>query len=222
MSYNSFMPKAKISESLVDKISTLRNEGLTIKEISKISGCGVGTVCKYLKNVKLTKFAKIKLENKRFPSKVFSEKQKKEAKIFAASLMGEISEREKIIIAIALYWGEGTKKDFNIINGDPFLIRSFLDGILALGVPKSIVRISIRYYDGQSREVLKKYWLNLLDLDNDAISGYEKVASGTKNKLEYGMCRLRIMRPSYYHKVIIALIEILKSPRSSMDRTEAS
>lgn len=222
MSYNSFMPKAKISQSSVQEILELRNKGLSIKEISKISGRGIGTVCKYLKNIELTEEAKGKLERKRFPSKVFSEKQKQEATQFAYSFLGKLSDREKIIVAVALYWGEGTKKDFNIINGDPFLIKSFLEGILSLGVSKNVVRISVRYYDGQNKELIKKYWLDLLDLDDSAVSGYEKVASGTKNKLEYGMCRLRIKRPSYYHKVIIALIESLKSPRSSMDRTEAS
>ena len=204
------MGKLAITQEKIVKLVKLRQKGFSLKEIASLEKIGIGTAHKYLKSLVICNEGKKILEQKRFPSKLKSRKDYLEALALSKKVLSRLSKKDKILIAVSLYWGEGTKKDFNLINGDPALIYSFLEGIYAFGVEKDRIRISIRYFENQDKQTVTDFWLRSLKLKKESISGFEKVASGTKNKLEYGMCRVRIVKPSFHHKLLINLIGEIK------------
>lgn len=216
------MGKPLTSQEKIQDIQTLRKNGMSIKEISRLTRSSVATVSKYISSVEISKDGQKRLLERRNYSKTKSRHEWEKTHFLASKIVHKLNDRDKILIAISLYWGEGTKKELNLINGDHHMIKTFLEGILILGVKKEDVKISIRYYSHQNKKNITKFWLSFLNLNQSNLSGYEKVASNGTNKLEYGMCRLRVLKGSYYHKVIMNAIKIIKSPGSSMDRTEAS
>lgn len=209
------MGKPKIDEKIVTKLRNLRHSGKSVKEIVKELSLGTGTVSKYCKDVSLSREARDILDKKRFPAKRVSLEQKIEAMEHAKKIIKTLDNRDIFLIFSALYWGEGTKRELNLINGDPELISFFIKGLISLGVDKKMVKISIRYYSDQNKEELTSFWLKKLALSGDSIVGFEKVEGGMKiNKLIHGMCRVRVEKSSYYHKVVTSAIHVLSSGSS--------
>ncbi len=217
------MGKPKINDSTLEELKSLRLAGKSVKEIVKELKLGNGTVSKYCKGLVLSNEAKVILDAKKYPAKRISLEEKAKAEIHAKKIIKGLSSRDIFLVFSALYWGEGTKSELNIINGDPNLILFFVKGLLSLGIEKERIKISIRYYSTQNKNKLTSFWLDLLALDKSNVVGFERVESTSHvNKLIHGMCRVRVKKSSYYHKLVTSAIEILSSPRSSMDRTEAS
>ncbi len=209
------MGKQKIDEKVLKKLIYLRKSGKSVKEIIKELRLGTGTVSKYCSNIPLSKKAKIILEAKKYPAKRISSREKEEAAEHAYTIIKNLNKRDIFLIFTALYWGEGTKKELNLINGDPNLISFFVKGLLSLGIDKKRIKISIRYYSGQNKNNITTFWLEKLALDSVNIVGFEEVKSGEKiNKLMYGMCRVRVEKSSYYHKLVTSAIHIISSGSS--------
>jgi predicted transcriptional regulator len=209
------MPKAAISREKIKKVVSLRKSGLSVKQIAEKLSIGISTSSKYCRDVQVSKEGFKKLENRRFPSKLRSQEQKVEASGIVKKLMSKkLSSRELILISSALYWGEGTKRELNLINSDPKLIRSFLVGLNELGVSTSSVKVNIRYYSNQDKADLTKFWLKYLGLQESNLVGYEKVNSSFENKLEYGMCRIRVTKSSLFHKILLNIIDEITSGSS--------
>lgn len=216
------MGKQKISEDIINELKVLRQSGKSVKEIVKELNLGTGTVSKYCKDVILNKDAKLILEAKKYPAKRVSREEKEKARNHASKIIKKLNDRDFFLIFSSLYWGEGTKRELNIINGDPRLIAFFVKGLFLLNINKKRIKISIRYYSNQNKKELTSFWLKLLALDESNVVGFEKVdGNGKVSKLIYGMCRVRVEKSSYYHKLVSSAIEILSSG-SSTDRTEAS
>lgn len=217
------MGKPSISKEIIVRVHALRRSGKSIKEIVSELKLGTGTVSKYCKNVALTSHAKNILDSKRYPAKQASLEEKRKAALHAEGIIQNLDSRDVFLIFTALYWGEGTKSELNIINGDSKLILFFVKGLLSLGINKNRIKISVRYYPGQSKVMLIDFWLQLLHLDKSNIVGFELVkgSTGKFHKLAHGMCRVRVEKSSYYHKLVSSGIDIISSG-SSMDRTEAS
>lgn len=215
------MGKPILSTILQNKIITLRQEGHGIKEIAKKLGIGIGTSNKYCKGVAVTSHGKERLKNRKFFSQTVSKELQGNALVYARKKIGKLRKRDLFLLTVALYWGEGTKRELNLINGDPLMIKVFLDGLLSMGINLCSVKINIRYYSHQDKEELAKFWLTHLGLSPANLIGYEKVDSSGSNKLKYGMCRIRVSKASYFHKVLLQGINCITSG-SSMDRTEAS
>ncbi|MEI6810482.1 MAG: hypothetical protein WCK60_00330 [Candidatus Nomurabacteria bacterium] len=210
------MGKPKIKEDILYKLKLLRESGKSIAEIVNELGLGKGTVGKYCRDIKLNKKAKQVLETKRYPSRRVSLEQKLESREHASKIIKSLNDRDMFLIFSALYWGEGTKSELNIINGDHRLIDFFVKGLISLGIEKKRIKISIRFYSGQNKKELISFWLKLLALDESNIVGFEKVeGNGKTNKLIHGMCRVRVQKSSYYHKLVTSAIEIISSGSSN-------
>src|SRR5690606_515442 len=95
------------------------------------------TVFFYMKDVVPYKKFAAMLEEKKHGTKKKAERQWIEARESINSKVGQITDRDLILMAGMLYWAEGTKLyDLNLINTDSGLLKVFLKGLYALGVPK--------------------------------------------------------------------------------------
>lgn len=143
----------------------------------------------------------------------------------AGKLIGRLDTRERILVLAALYWGEGTKRELNLVNGDPELLRVFVECLLSLGVKREDLLFSLRLFEDIESSKARRYWVRVFRVTSDCIRIGERSTGKTKGRFQYGMCRIRVKKSARYFKLIIAVIESLKiqiRPRSSMDRTAAS
>jgi hypothetical protein len=92
------------------------------------------------------------------------------------------------------YWGEGTKKDFGVINSDPMLIQSIVLSLMELGICSERLSLSLRLHSDVSIEESKNYWSKITGLPDTAINRIEVIEGKKKGKLKYGMCRIRVKK----------------------------
>lgn len=128
------------------------------------------------------------------------------AKIRANKFIKTLSDKEKIIFLSALYWGEGNKKDFILINTDPNLIKVFIEGLTHFfDVKKEDLKISIRIFEDLDRNECLKYWSKITGVPGDKFIAVNILKGKKKGKLSYGMCRVRVKKGGDLLKYILAL-----------------
>ena len=204
------MGKLKTSETIIQKIIYLRQKGCSISEISLSVGKSKSVVSRYTQGVNVLSEYKGILLKKQGGSKVRSEELWIKSKIDAKKILKKISSRDKLLLLIGIYWGEGTKNELNIINGDPVLLRGFINFIKDIGVSKERIKASIRIYDNIDYKMSLNFWSNVLDLNKDNFFNPEIVEGKKNGKFEYGMCRLRVEKSSKEFKLLISLINNIK------------
>ena len=116
-----------------------------------------------------------------------------------------------MLILACLYWGEGNKNELNIINSDPNLIRIFVNCLKKLGVRNEDLLVSARIYEDLDPEKVKSFWAKTLDIDKKLIRSINVLSSKKKGKLKYGMCRVRVRKGARYFKIIMSMIDLIKS-----------
>ncbi len=188
---------------------------MSLNEIRNITKHSYDTIAKYTKNVKISsKYIKI-LKSKQGGSKLKSELNCSKAKKDAEIIIGNLSDRDILLVTTSLYWGEGTKSQFNLINSDPYLIKIFIKGLYIIGVPKDRIKFSLRIYRDMEEDLVKKFWKEFLDIKDIQFRNSEFIHKSGNSKFRYGMCRITITRPAQYFKLLISMIDSIKNTKSS-------
>ncbi|PIR68576.1 hypothetical protein COU49_00245 [Candidatus Nomurabacteria bacterium CG10_big_fil_rev_8_21_14_0_10_35_16] len=205
------MSKTSLSLQEINKIQNLRKTGHTLSEIKNITKRSNGTISKYIKNVSiLLKYQEI-WKVKRGGSKVRSEREWKEAKEKASQIIKNISFKERMLILSCLYWGEGNKTELNLINSDPVMIKVVLFCLKDLGVKNNELKISLRLFEDIDRDKAIVFWSRALSVQPHLIQNINIIKGKKVGRLQYGMCRLRVKKGGRYFKLIISMINFIKS-----------
>ncbi len=195
----------KISDEKVKRIIELRKNGLSLDQIRKDVLIGRTTIYSYLKDVKtdfdLRNTGSIKKSKMAWDS----------ARKMASDEIKNISREGKMLILACLYWGEGNKKELNLINSDPNLIRIFVNCLMDLGVKKDDFFISVRIYEDMNQEKVKDFWAKTIGIKKELFKGSDVLVGKKLGKLEYGMCRIRVRKGGNYFKSIMSMIDLIKS-----------
>lgn len=199
------MGKVKTSESLINEIVKLRKQGLSLNDIQKVVPVGKTTIFRYLRDVKINK------DIKNTGSFRKSQRDWDFSRILANEKIKEIGLKEKMLILACLYWGEGNKKELNLINSDPNLIRVFVECLMELGVSKNELLVSIRIYEDMDVNFVKNFWAKNVGIKREQIKGTDILIGKKEGKLKYGMCRIRVRKGGKYFKIIISMIDLIKS-----------
>lgn len=181
-------------------------------EIHKLVDCCYGSVWKYIQNVQVLPKYKEILRIKQGGSKERSLKKWKEAGVKVKDLIKEISQRDLLIFLAGIYWGEGSKNEFNLINGDPYLIRSVIQGLKILKVNDNQIKFNFRVYSGMLETEIIDFWVKFLDINKTQIGKTEFVIGNGTNRLSHGMCRVRVSKGGVYFKEVMSMIDLLKNP----------
>lgn len=198
----------KINSKLITEIQKLRSHGWSINKIYKKYDLGYGTIYKYIKDIKILPEYINNWKKSYMGSTIRMNRDIKIAQKKASKLIKTLNNKEKILFLTALYWGEGAKKDLNITNGDPELIKVFINGIRScLKIPNSKIKINIRVFEDMDREKCIEYWLKITSLKRENLSSID-ILKGKKNgKLKYGICRLRVLKGGIMLKYFKAVKE---------------
>lgn len=202
----SIPPKEKIRE-----IKRLRTLGNSFSEISLATTIPQTTVYKYSHKIKIKEeYLNLWKSKRGGSSKVKAKKQflyENWAKDF---LKGQVTERERILVLSALYWGEGSKRDLEIMNSDPNLLKVFIEFLRNyFKLDDQRLFANLRIFPGVDKEESIKFWSKYLDLPIENFNGFEFVEGKKVGKLPYGMCRLRIRKGADILKQIKAINKIL-------------
>ncbi len=204
------MGKKKLNSDVVEKIKLLRTQGYSLPEISVQVKVPRTTVFRYIKNVKiLSEFLK-EWSVKRGGSR--KRKLLKENQAFdeAKNLVGKLSEKDKLLFLSALYWGEGSKKDFGLSNTDPRLIKFFVNGLRQVfGIDDHRLRISLRLYEDLDKEKCLNFWSEVVNIPRENFVSINILNGKKRGKLEYGMCRVRVLKGADLLKKVFAVNKIV-------------
>ena len=206
------MKKPRLTKKEIARIIFLRKKGNTLGEIMKLVPKSKTTIFAYIKDVVPYKKFFSLLEDKKHGTKKKAEREWIMARELVSEKIGPITDRDLILMAGMLYWAEGTKHyDLNLINTDSGLLKIFLKGLLALGVAKEHIKISIRLFDDLDEEEAIKYWLKELRLSRKNLISINYIGRGKKKgKLPYGMCRLRVKNGALHFKQLMSIMNLAK------------
>jgi hypothetical protein len=80
-----------------------------------------------------------------------------------------------------------------------------------LGVKNREFKISLRLYEDINKEKATNYWAKNLNFKNSDIKSINVIKGKKAGKLEYGMCRVRVEKGQQYFKLIMSMIDLIKS-----------
>lgn len=216
----------KVSLGEIRKIRLLRSHGYSIIEIGSELKRPKTTIFRHIQNVEiLPEFLK-NWAGKRGGSR--KRKTLKEIKSLeeAKGLIQKLSYREKFILLSALYWGEGSKGDFGLSNTDPNLIRVFIACLNdVFKIDKTKLRVSIRIYEDLDREKCLDFWSKITGIQKENFVNVNILPGKKKGKLEYGMCRIRVVKGGDFLKSIISINKVITDlivPIAQLDRAPHS
>lgn len=195
----------------INQIKKLRQHGYSLPEISKITHISKTTVFRYIKDVKILPKYISEWAGKRGGSR--KRKLLKENFAFEQGIkfVGDLSYRDKLLILCALYWAEGSKRDFGLSNTDPELIKIFVKSLReVLNIDIARLRVSIRIYEDLDREECLDYWSKIVDIPKDKFVNINVLPGKKKGKLKYGMCRIRILKGGDTLKKINGIIKAVQ------------
>ena len=199
------MGKPKTSEKDIAEIIKLRKSGLSLDGIRKVVPQGKSTIFRYIKDVK------VDFDLRGTGSRNKSKNEWRDTKKVAVDLLGNFSKQSKLLVLASLYWGEGTKSELNLINSDPELIRVFIKCLKEIGVKKEDLKISLRLFNDLDGDTAKAFWSKITGVEKGLISGIELIKGKENGRLKYGMCRVRVRKSHYYFKLIMNMIDLIKS-----------
>lgn len=182
----------RLSKERHEHLVTLRKQGKSIPEISRETGTPITTVQRHIKGIKVPcEFQKI-LRERQGGSKERAKGLRSNVAESVKKLLGNISRRDYLFLLIGLYWGEGTKRDFSVINSDPLLIQTLIHCLKIFGISKNRFSVSLRVHTEISTSEAKAFWAQTTGLPKQIIERIEIIEGKKKGKLPYGMCRIRI------------------------------
>jgi hypothetical protein len=212
------MPKLLSKEAKRD-IVILRESGHSIPEISDSLKISKATALRYAEGVLVKSEFKQRLLDRRNASKIISERAWANAHQKAKELVNNITDKERMLIACALYWAEGNKKDLIFTNTNAEMVAIFMDILRSnFQIKNSDFKISIRVYEDLNKEKCIKFWSSITKINLQDNVSINILKGKKKGKLEYGMCRVRIKKGGLLLKTIFAInkrISSIISPHSS-------
>lgn len=198
----------------------MRQQGQSLNVISKHLSVSKSTVSRWVKSVKLTEKQKYNLKQS---GSGFARKEQnvQHRKIIQKRINEGINRRINFqkdgikkakecnplhIAGCMLYWAEGWKRNnrnsVSITNGDPFLLKKFLDFLrMFFNIQNNEIQLEIRYYPRcGTEEEIRSFWLQILNIPqtNKCIvrlsPDRRNNTDRDEGKLKYGTCQLRVHR----------------------------
>ncbi len=212
----------------------LRRSGKSIKDIATTLEISKGTASVWCREIQLSPLQLKRLHEKQIAAGhkgrmrgALVNKERKQANVIiqenvAREMIGTLSDRDKLMLGIGLYWGEGTKSmsssGVSLVNSDAEMVKFALDWFEILGITKDnfnpYIFISEQH---QSREKeLISFWSKYLDISHKQfnkvifLKGRRKKVYENHNSY-YGILALRIRKSSTLKYKILGLIKAVKS-----------
>jgi len=203
------------------KAIALRKKGYSYSEILKKINVSKDTISRWCRDVKLTRSQLLRLYKKKYSGGlrgciIGAKKKQKEREGLTRKLIkegkrevGKVSNRDKFIAGIAMYFGEGDKRDGGVgfSNSDPKAIKFMVDWFRRVcKVPEEKFRCHLYIHDNLNEKKAKKFWS---DLTNIPLSQFIKsyIVKNNPNRLrkvkhQYGVLKVRVSNVNLHRKIM--------------------
>ena len=215
----------------------LRRRGMSINAIATQLDVSKGSVSIWCRDLHLTVSqrnkltrAQIKAGHKGRIMGAESNRRKKienisEQEAVAIKIVGKMSSRDKLMLGIGLYWGEGVKSGASgtaLVNSDPSVILFARDWFEQLGVQRCDFNpyIYISEIHKPREQIILTFWSDLLSIPKGQfnrvifLKGRPKKKYGNHDSY-YGVLALRVARGTTLRYKIMGLIQASKECRRS-------
>lgn len=200
----------KVTSEIIDKIRFLRSRGYSVPEISKEVPISKTSVLRYARGVDILPEFLSEWAGKRGGSKKIRLLKLKKALGKGETSVGELTEKEKLLILCALYWAEGNKKDFILTNTDPQLIKVFVNVLRqVLKITDDQIRVSLRLYEDLDRDKSMTFWSKVVGIAKEKFLSINILPGKKRGKLKYGMCRVRVVKGGDLLKEVMGINQII-------------
>jgi len=199
----------------------LRKDGKSIKEIKRNLNVSLSSVSIWVRDVKLSKE---QLENLYLNRKtgnlkgsiIAAQNKIRKRELITQELnkegfkeIGKLIDRERFLIGVSMYAGEGgkTDRDLSFVNSDAKLIKFMMEWFRDFcGIPESKFRGSLYIHDDLSEIKAKKFWSELTKIP---LKQFTKsyIAKNNQKRLrkkkhENGIFRIKISNANLHRKIM--------------------
>ncbi len=206
----------------------LREGGESIKEIAKIVKVSKSTTSLWCREVILTS-DQVKALHERMVSKSYAGRMKGARAQYDARLkrieaerengvkeIAKLSDRDLLIAAVALYWGEGSKKSrqLSINNSDPEMIKFIMTAfrrVWKINEDRFTFHVGINKIHKGRDEEIKEYWSKVVGVSKNQFR--KTIFIKAKNKKvyknflnHYGTLTIRVRKPMNIYYPMMGLI----------------
>lgn len=218
---------AKVLEK--NKALELRKRGKSVKDIALFLKIAKSTVSVWCRDIELT-HSQIKKLHKKMVSGSYAGRMKgariqyegrlkriNEADKKGKKIIGALSKRDLLIASVALYWGEGSKKNrqLSLNNSDPEMVKLMIVSFQRIwGIKRKefVLRVGINKIHRKRDEEVKKYWSKVINIPLEQFRKTSFIkAKNKKNyknfKTHYGTLTIRIKKSSHIYYQMMGLIK---------------
>lgn len=200
----------------------LRRQGKSIKDIAREVDVSSSTVSRWVRDIKLTdlQLSNLKQQQKQWKYQNKGAQRNKnnaQSRRLKYQNEGRLKAKEADILHMQgcmLYWAEGAKdrNRLEFVNSDVNMIELFIDFLrISLKIPDSQIHARIHCHSDNPEDIsnIQEYWSDILKLPLENF-GKVQIKNGSKsrkNRLEYGVCGLRVESTSYVQHIFGAIQE---------------
>ncbi|REK88510.1 hypothetical protein DY245_20700 [Streptomyces inhibens] len=168
-------PNAK--DDLRAKARELRLQGMTYDEIQVELGCSKSSISLWVRDLPKpaprTREEASAIARRGWEATLKRrEEERQETKRIATAEIGELTDRELLLVGVGLYWSEGSKsKPYRLseravfINSDPDMIRIYLRWLRLLGVKPERLRFHVHIHESADVGAAERFWADLVGID---------------------------------------------------------
>lgn len=196
----------------------LRAESWTLQDIATELGVSKSSVSRWVRDVDFLPRARSRGHRSMKPHPMHVAKLAEIQRCIreGRERVGAMSEREFLVLGLALYAGEGAKTDGSVrfANSDPRLIAIFLMWLRRFfEVDESRLRLRLYLHDGLDIETANVFWSHLTNIPlNQFAKPYRAIADPTIRKTKHIMgCPCVVYSCSLTHRRVMGMIEAVTS-----------
>jgi hypothetical protein len=138
----------------------LRADGMILQDIAQQLGVSKSSVSLWVRDVDFVPRPHVRAR-RREPNALQRRKQAEIDQLMADDVdkIGQLSEREFLVAGLALYSGEGSKRDVCIANTDPRIISFFCVWLRHFfAIDESRLRVRVYLHEGLDLDAATSYW----------------------------------------------------------------
>ena len=216
------------------KVIADRRLGMSLGDLSRKYKISKSTASIWCADMKLSVKAKSLIRENWFKNTIsaryrgnLKNKQKRIDRIemenkIAKQEIGILTNRDLLIMGVALYWAEGSKKEtgsgFSFINSDHLMIKKVYVWLLnSMNISKDqlIINLAINVIHKERELKILKFWSNLLDFPVEDFGNttfiktpHLRVYSNHDNY--FGMLRIKVRSSAWLRRRILGMIKVFK------------
>ena len=217
---------------LIDKQNharDLRAQGWTLTEICEEVGCSKSSASLWCRDVEVDEglladrrrqrsLAGNEGARRRGPNKLQLRKQAEIEEMHAAGIreVGELTERDLMVVGIALYAGEGSKTpgEVRFANSDPRMIRFFVEWMRrCFGIEPAEMRLRLYLHEGLDLAAANEFWSTLTGIPVERFRApYRAVPDPSIRRSKHPMgCPAVCITSTRLHRRVMGLVDALLS-----------